>query len=430
MQILIGLIAISVIMFIHELGHFIAAKACNIKIREFSIFMGPKLFQFKRGETLYTLRLIPMGAFVAMEGEEEDSQDERAFCNKPAWQRAIVAFAGSFANISIALLIFIFISFSSGYVTTQVGSLDTGSSAYQAGLREGDIIKEYNGKKIRHALDLNIYMFAANDQPVTVVYERNGEKNAATFQPVYYPESKRYLLGFVPLVDSGPESNIVGSVNTETDAKRSGLQSGDRIVEINGKPIQNRQDISLIMEEAKGDEVEVKVIRNNETVSLRIKPYMETTPEMYLPGFYFKADKGGFFRTIGNAWSYTFSNVRSVYLSIAWLISGKVSFHDVMGPVGIISTIGSVARQPSIWMALLSLISTIAVISVNLGVMNLLPIPALDGSKLVLLLIEGLRKKPIPKEREAVITMIGFALLITLMIFTVYNDIMRLVGNR
>jgi regulator of sigma E protease len=122
MQVLIGLIAISVIMLIHELGHFIAAKACNIKVREFSIFMGPKLFQFKRGETLYTFRLIPMGAFVAMEGEEEDSKDERAYCNKPVWQRAIVAFAGSFANITVALLIFTLIFFSTGYVTNEIGS--------------------------------------------------------------------------------------------------------------------------------------------------------------------------------------------------------------------------------------------------------------------------------------------------------------------
>ncbi len=430
MQILIGLIAISVIMFIHEFGHFIAAKACKIKVKEFSIFMGPKLFQFKKGETLYTLRLIPMGAFVAMEGEEEESQDDRAFCNKPVWQRAIVAFAGSFANIVVALLIFTLTFFSTGYITNEIGSLDEASGAYQAGLREGDMVKEYNGKKIRHALDLNVYMYAANDKPVTIEYERNNQSDTATFQPVHYPEAKRYLLGFVPRANSGLESTVVDSVNTETGAKRAGLQSGDRIVEIDGNPIKDRKDIAAVMDTGKGDEVEVKVIRNNQTVTMSIKPYLETTPEMYLPGFYFKTAKGGFFKTIGNAWRYTFSNVRSVYLSLGWLISGKVSLKDVMGPVGIISTIGSVARQPSVLIALQSLLNTIAVISVNLGVMNLLPMPALDGSKLVILLIEGLRKKPIPQEREAMISMIGFVLLISLMIFTVYNDIMRLLGNR
>jgi regulator of sigma E protease len=429
MQILIGLIAISVIMLIHELGHFIAAKACNIKVREFSIFMGPKLFQFKRGETLYTFRLIPMGAFVAMEGEEEDSKDERAYCNKPVWQRAIVAFAGSFANITVALLIFTLIFFSTGYVTNEIGLVEENSGAYQAGLQEGDIIKEYNGKKIRHALDLNVYMYALNDKPITVLYERDGQKYTASFKAVYYPESKRYLLGFVPLAESGPDSNVVGSVNTDTDARRSGLLSGDRIIEINGNIIKSRQDIAAVMEKFQGGETEVKVEREGKIVTLYIKPYLESVPEMYLPGFYFKSAKGGFFRTIGNAWRYTFSNVRSVYLSLGWLISGKVSLKNMMGPVGIISTIGSVTKQPTVRIALQSSLNVIAVISVNLGVMNLLPIPALDGSKLIILFIERLRRKPIPPEREAMISLIGFVLLISLMVFTVYNDIIRLLGN-
>ncbi len=429
MQIIIGLIAISVIMLIHETGHFIAAKACNIKVKEFSIFMGPKLFQIKKGETFYSLRLIPMGAFVAMEGEEEDSEDNRAFCNKPIWQRAIVAFAGSFANIMIALIIFITLSFTTGYTTTRIGYIDPATDAYTAGLREGDTIKEYNGKKIRHALDLNVYMFVANNQLSTVKYERNGVINTAVFKPVHYPESRRYLLGFVPKADSGPGSNIVESVNTETDARRSGLQPGDEIIGINGLTVNNRADISEIMENASGETISVKVRRNGETVDLSIRPYIETVPEMYLPGFYFKSEKGGFIETLSNAWAYTFSNVRSVYLSVAWLISGKVSMQDVMGPVGIISTIGSVARQPTVWIALMSLLSTIAVISVNLGIMNLLPIPALDGSKLIILFIEAIRKKPIPREKEALVSVIGFVLLISLMVFTAYNDIMRLVGR-
>ncbi|NLY97196.1 MAG: RIP metalloprotease RseP, partial [Clostridiaceae bacterium] len=298
-----------------------------------------------------------------------------------------------------------------------------------AGLQVGDINKEYNGKKIRHALDLNVYIYALNDKPITVLYERDGQKYTASFKAVYYPESKRYLLGFVPLAESGPDSNVVGSVNTDTDARRSGLLSGDRIIEINGNIIKSRQDIAAVMEKFQGGETEVKVEREGKIVTLYIKPYLESVPEMYLPGFYFKSAKGGFFRTIGNAWRYTFSNVRSVYLSLGWLISGKVSLKNMMGPVGIISTIGSVTKQPTVRIALQSLLNVIAVISVNLGVMNLLPIPALDGSKLIILFIERLRRKPIPPEREAMISLIGFVLLISLMVFTVYNDIIRLLGN-
>ena len=176
MNILWAIIALSFLILIHELGHFVVARWADIKVLEFSIFMGPKLFSWGKGETKYSIRAIPMGGFVRMEGEEEDSDDERAFNKKPAWKRALVVAAGATMNIVIAIIIMTVISFSLGYNTNTISMMSEDSALKEAGLMVGDKIVSYDKKHVFYPSDLSLFLYVSEGEPVEVSYRREGVK--------------------------------------------------------------------------------------------------------------------------------------------------------------------------------------------------------------------------------------------------------------
>lgn len=426
MGIFLAILALSFLIIIHELGHFTVAKLAGIKVLEFSLFMGPKLFSIQKGETVYSVRLIPLGGFVRMEGEEEASDDERAYNKKPILSRAAVAFAGPLMNLLVALIILTIVFSMVGFWTTVVDDIRTDSAAYKAGIQKGDRIVSFDNKKVYHPMDLGVFMFVTKDKPVNVEIIRDDIKITKQIIPDKIPAQKRYILGFTPKENEGKDSNVVGNVLPESKAGRAGLQVNDRIIALNGKTVASRQEIGDYLKGIQGENVQVTVLRNNTQITLNIEPTIDETPEMYDIGMSYENKKSGLLETIRSAFSYTFATVRSVYYSLVWLITGTVSLNALMGPVGIVTTIGDVVKQsPTVSMVLLSLLNITAFISINLGIMNLIPFPALDGSKLLLLAVEGIRRKAIPPEKEAFISMVGFVLLIMLMIFTTYNDIVR-----
>lgn len=430
MQIVLAILALSFLIIVHEFGHFIAAKLSGIKVLEFSLFMGPKLISFKKGDTQYSIRTIPIGGYVRMEGEEEESDDSRAFNKKPLSARALVLLAGPLANLFIAIIILSVVFSAVGFNTATVSAIGEDMPAEEAGIQEGDEIKSFGGKKILHPMDIELFMYVNKDKPVEIEYARNGKAYTTEVAPERIPEQKRYLLGFEPLESQGKDSNIVARVLPESNAGKAGLLEGDRITALNGNPVSSRQDIGVFMEENKGETVEVTVLRDSSEVNLEVEPTANETPEYYNIGMAYKNERGGILKTVKASLIYTVATVRSVFFSIVWLITGVVSVKQMMGPVGIVTTIGDVVQQsPSISLMILSLLNLMAFISINLGVMNLIPFPALDGSKLLLIGIEGIRKKALPPEKEAMISLAGFVVLIMFMIFTVYNDIMRSFGG-
>lgn len=428
MEILIAILALSFLIIVHEFGHFIVAKLSGIKVLEFSLFMGPKLFSVQRGETMYSVRLVPLGGFVRMEGEEQASDDARAFNKKPILTRAAVIAAGPIMNLIIAVLLFAIVFFANGYNTNILGTVEDKSPASAAGLRPNDKLLSYDGKKVYDIMDLTLFLYASKGKPADIEVVRDGQTIKTAIVPDIYQEQTRYLLGFTPKASEGQDSNVVASVTAKSPAAGIGLKENDRIVRINNKAISTRLEINEYLNANQSNPVVVTVVRDGKEMTLgTATPVSQKIPEQYILGVDFQSARGGVGDVVKQAFVSSYSTTRQMYYSLLWLIQGKVSAKNMMGPVGIVSSIGEVVQQsPGISYAILNLLRFTALISINLGVFNLIPFPALDGSKLLLLAVEGIRRRPIPPEKEAAITMVGFVLLIMLMIFTTSNDILRI----
>ncbi len=430
MGILLAILVLSFLIIIHELGHFLVAKAFKVKVNEFSLFMGPKLFSFQKGETTYSLRLIPLGGYVKMEGEEEESDDERAYNKKPVGVRSAIIAAGPIMNILIALIFAFILMAQSGYNTTQVKAVLPGSEAEQVGIKVGDTLKKYNGKTVFLPADLEIFAYPLTNESVDLQFERNGETQNITITP--NREQDGYMLGFTPKDNrslDGVDSTLVAQVSDKSPAEEAGLKEGDRIIKLNGMDINTRRDVSKIVDEMGKSEITITVDRAGKVQQLKpVKPVARKTAEWKAIGLEFDYSKGGFLNTIKASIDYTISTSRSIYYSLGWLITKTVPISELSGPVGITSLISDVVQlSPSLKDKVLNLLSFTAMISINLGLVNLIPFPALDGSKLLLLLVEKIRRKPLNPEKEAMITMVGFVLLIALMIYVTFNDILRLI---
>lgn len=425
MGILLAIVALSFLIIIHELGHFLVAKAFKVKVNEFSLFMGPKLFSFQKGETMYSLRLIPLGGYVKMEGEEEASDDDRAFNKKPVGVRAAIIAAGPIMNILIAIIFAFLIMSQSGFYSTQVKTVAPNSAAEKAGIEVGDKLVKYNGKRIFQTNDLEIFAYPLTNESINLQVERNGEMKTFHFTP---QRQNGFMLGFTPKAAEGSESNVVSNVSDKSPSMEAGLKDGDRIIKLNGTDVGSRQDIAKVLDQIGQNNVTITVIREGNQLDLKqVVPIVRKNPEYYAIGVDFEHVKGGILGTFVQSVNYNISISRSIYYSIGWLFTGTVPASELMGPVGITTTINDVvAQSPSFMDKVLNLLSFTAMISINLGLVNLIPFPALDGSKLVILLVEGIRKKPLNPEKEALITMIGFVLLFILMIYATFNDILRI----
>lgn len=349
--ILAAILVFGVLIAVHELGHFMAAKACGVRVNEFSIGMGPALWKKQKGETQYSLRLLPVGGFCAMEGEEEDSDDPAALNNQGFWAKLLIFAAGAAMNFIAGLLI---------------------------------ILVLYAGAK-------------------------------AFYEPV--------ITGFA---DGCPLESA------------EGLQTGDRIVRIDGERVYVYSDVRLLLGLNKTGVFDLVVERNGEKVTLTDFPM---APQTYTGqngasytsyGLYFGAEKA----TLGRKLSYTWNNavdfVRLVRLSLQMLLTGEAGVKDLSGPVGIVSTMTQVGEQAgSVRAAAENIAYLAALIAVNLAVMNLLPLPALDGGKIFFLVINAigmlLFKKQIPAKYENYIHFAGLVLLLALMAVITLSDVWKLV---
>jgi regulator of sigma E protease len=278
---------------------------------------------------------------------------------------------------------------------------------------------QFNNKPIYHPMDVEMFFYAFKGEKVELEVIRNGnpEKFSVPLQKT------SYRLGFGPKDDT----NTVIAVAKESPAEKAGLKANDIITKLNSVKVNSRQEISNYLNQNKENPVKITVSRNGKDETLKpVQAKEERNAALPSMGIEFQVKKGGFFESVQQSVIYSFSVARSVFYSVIWLVTGSVSLKDMMGPVGIVTTIGDVVEQsPTFMYKLFGLLNITAFISINLGVFNLIPFPALDGSKLLLLGIEGIRRKAIPPEKEAIISMVGLTLLIMLMLFATYNDIVR-----
>ena len=340
-SIVIAILLFSIIVIFHELGHFLVAKLNGIRVTEFSLGLGPKIVGFKKGETQYTINLLPFGGACVMgEDDLEDNDDPRSFNNKSILARISVVFAGPLFNFIMAFVFAFIIIASLGYDKAVVQDVMPGYSAENAGLKSGDEIVKINNYTVHFYKEISSYSIFHAGEKVDVTYMRDGKKYTTVLEPTYDEESQRYLYGII------------------SEGKRE-----------------------------KGNIISIAA-----NSCYEVKYWIYTTLE-----------------------------------SIKLLLNGGASVNDLQGPVRIVQSVGTAYDQSVStdggFYAFLNMLNWGVLLSANLGVMNLLPIPALDGGRIVLMIIEAIVRKPIVKKIEAVLNGVGLILLFGLMFIVMFNDI-------
>lgn len=343
--IVIGVLLFSFIIFFHELGHFLLAKFSGIRVNEFALGMGPRLWGFRRGETDYSLRLLPIGGFCAMEGEDEDSGDPSAFGNKPAWKRILVVAAGGIFNIILGFVMMLFLLAPQRvFATTVISQFAEDSALEAAGARVGDRIVEIDGYGVNTDRDLSFALALADPTAVNMVVERDGAR-----------------------VDLG------------RFAMRSETLDGKNVVSLD---------------------------------------------------FYVQPEERSFLGVLRRAAADTFSTTRIVLESLKGLVTGRFGLNEIAGPVGTAKAISEAAGaglSQGFGQALSNLVMMMVMITVNLGIINLMPLPALDGGRLLFLLWEAVTRRPVPAKYEGYIHAAGFVLLIGVMVLVTFHDVFQIV---
>lgn len=401
------------LVLIHEGGHFLVAKLCKVKVNEFAIGFGPTIWKKQGKETKYALRLIPLGGFVSMEGEEERSDEEGSFSKASIPKRIAVVAAGGLVNIIFALLVyFVLMSFTGNNVSNYVDSVIPETSAQQVGIMSGDKILKVNGKTIFYKADLDEALQNCNGETLEVVIERNGEEQTLALEPM----TEKYNYTGIAISGAGKLNTEIAAIYPKSPADMQGLATKDVILSVNGVEIQgDAQKLLSEINQNIGEVLQFTIERNGETINLEITP--EVRANYYL-GVYLKLAENNFANNVYYAFFETGEFAFSIVDNLKLLFTGNVSIDQMMGPVGI----GEVVAQTN---GFADFIYILALVSISLGFTNLLPFPPLDGGKIIILLIEAIRRRPLKQQTELAIQMIGFMLLIGLSIIVTYNDVLR-----
>ena len=422
---------------IHETGHFLMAKLCKVKVNEFAIGFGPVIWKRQGKETKYELRLIPLGGFVNMEGEEEHSEKEGSFTKASIPRRIAIVAAGAIVNIVFALIIYFALSTAAINNTSNVvAGLEENYAAQSAGIQVGDKILKINKKKIITSTDINEILDRSQGEEVSVLIERSGEKKEIKLVPT---EVKYQSVG-IYLQSLDKESTEIVAVEPGSVAEKQGLQTGDEIIKINGQEVQGNPEklLAIFQEKEKstslddtqdvnteegkaekvGDSLSYKLLIERAGKEIEVELVPEELSNYYL-GVTLEKPEDTFENRLYYAVYDTKEFLFSIVDNVKNLFTGKVSTAQLTGPVGISEVVAKTS-------GIKEFIYILAVISISLGVTNLLPFPPLDGGKILLLLIEAIRRKPLKEETEIKIQLLGFAVLIGLSILITYNDIIRI----
>lgn len=428
MKFIIAILVFSVIVIFHELGHFLLAKRNGIEVTEFSLGMGPRLFSLERGGTRYSLKLFPIGGSCMMLGEDDEDSSEGSFNRASVWARISVIAAGPIFNFILAFVFAMIITSVIGYDPAEVLLVEEDSAAYQAGLRERDVITEFQGRNISIGRDLELYLtlHPLSEEEISMTVERDGKKQDISYKA---DSQTQYLLGFYYTSEPQQEPEIT-QVMLNSAMLDAGVQAGDIIRQINGADINTSQELQDYLQEhpLDGSEITLGIERNGDVQQITAAPRMTKQVSM---GFAYNIyrEKTNFLGVL----KYSAVEVRywisSTVESLVMLVKGQFTVNDLSGPVGIIDVIGDSyeeAKTEGTVMVWMQMLYWAILLSANLGVMNLLPIPALDGGRLVFLLVEAVRRKRMNPNVEGMIHFAGFVLLMLLMVFVMFNDIRRL----
>ena len=426
LNILVAIIIFSVIVVFHELGHFLLAKKNGIEVTEFSLGMGPRLLSTVKGNTRYSLKLFPIGGSCMMVGEDGEEDGPGSFGHASVWGRISVVAAGPIFNFILAFVFALVITSVMGYDPPKVLSVEENSPAEEAGLQVGDIITSFQGKPISIGRDIRLYesLNGMQQDQIKMTVKRDGKKIDLNFKAA---SEKKYMLGFSYVPDGEPE---ITEVFVDGAMMKAGVLAGDVITAVDGTKVSTGEELQTYLGEHPLGEnaVTITVSRDGKEKEFTVQPTVRTQVST---GFVYNLyrEKTNFFGVL----KYSAVEVRywisSTIDSLGLLIKGTFRVNDLSGPVGIVDAIGSSVEEAKsegtvvMWM---QMFYWAILLSANLGVMNLLPLPALDGGRLVFLLIEAVTKKKVNPNIEGMIHFAGFVLLMALMVFVFMNDIKRL----
>jgi regulator of sigma E protease len=430
---------------IHEFGHFIVGKILGMRIEAYSFFgIGKMIWKFRRGNTDYGIAMFPIGAYVKFYGDEGTSSleggsstdtnvpKEEMFEFRPRWQKFLVMLGGPFMNIVLALAIPFTVAWMYGVpanLAPIVGYVKPAGAAEKSGLKPGDRIVNFDGAENPTWEQIQDDALLIPEKEVPIIVERDGQRVNLKITPTKVTEKGQSagMLDFAP--DSGSEPVVVGSIENGMPAAESGLQRGDWITSVNGKVIRNSQEMKTIVGEAKDQPIALSVTRNGEKKEITTRAVQKG--EDWRIGIAFDTsaittrEPVGIVGAFNEAVAQNVRIIRLTFKALGQVGTGERSARDsVQGPIGIVQTISTMATT----VGFSGLLFLLGLISLNLGIMNLLPIPMLDGGQIVLLGIEKVLswfKINLTMGMKEKINMTGFAILMLLMVFTTFNDISR-----
>ncbi len=416
------IIVLGFLIFAHEAGHFFVAKFFKVRVLVFSFGFGKRLFGFRRGPTDYRVSLVPLGGYVRMAGdtpEENQPANPDEFLSKPKWQRFLILLAGPLMNLIIAVT-FVAGLFMMGTETLKIGttvsSVTPGKPGAKAGLQRGDVIVAVDGEKMEDFDDLRMAIGLHAGTALRVEYIRNGVRQTTTLTPEREdtdagPIGRAYIYPVQP--------SIVGRILPGSPAERAGLRTGDQILTANGKPTPELPAFVEVLNASKNSPVQLEVQRGAQ----RIHTVLPAGPLEEGKGYRGFAGPTevrtySFGAAIQESVKQNWKMLRYAFITLGRLIRGEASVKELSGPISIARISGEMLRR-----GLIDVVALMAMISLQLGVMNLLPIPVLDGGHIMILLIEGAVRRELSLRVKERIQQVGFAVLAALMIVVLYNDV-------
>ncbi|MBI4610401.1 MAG: RIP metalloprotease RseP [Candidatus Rokubacteria bacterium] len=436
-------VVVGLLILIHELGHFVMARWAGVGVERFSIGFGPVLLRWRSKETEYCLSVIPMGGYVKMMGEENPLEGggsatvdpAKSFSLKPLWARALIVFAGPGMNfvLAAAILASVFVVQGRPVLPPVLGRIQPGGPAAEAGLRTGDRVVAAEGRPVTNWEDLFRVVLAARGETIQIVVLRGGEERKVALIPVrtkvrdiFGDERESWDLGARPFTPAK-----IGEVLAGYPAAQAGLQGGDSVVALDGAPIASWDELAEEIRKRPGRPVHLTLERAGQRLTLAVTP--QPTKERGPGGEEIEVGRIGisplpmvtFVRSnpivaVGDGLARTAEMTWLTAIGLWKLVTGQLPVSTIGGPIQIAVTAGEQARQ-----GITSLAFFTAVISVNLALLNLLPVPVLDGGHLLFFAIEAVLGRPLSLRKRELAQQVGFFLLLLLMVFAVYNDLVK-----
>jgi regulator of sigma E protease len=430
------LVLISIMIMFHETGHFWAARYFDVKVDSFSFGFGPRLFGFRRGETDYRVSLILFGGYVKMAGEQvtdEGVDDPRSFLAKPRWQRLVIAFAGPFMNVVLAVSLLTglymvkFEKFSDADMQPVIGHVAADSPAAKAGIRDGDLIVKLEDKEKPTWEDVTDAEIAGAKRPMHLVVLRNGSRLPVTLTPIL---SESMGVGYAGWDGRGEIE--LGEITPGFPAEKAGLKRGDIVLSINGEPIHSRMRFQEITKASGGKPVEVEYVRGGRKAVLSVQPKWASAkdgPARWMIGVAPEAKLDLVVTRLSLPDAFRESlreNGKSATMIVQVLermLERRMSAKNLAGPLELAHMSGTAAKQ-----GLSTYLMLMALVSLNLAVFNLLPIPILDGGTILMLLVEMTMQRDLSMKVKENVFKAGFVFIMALMAFVIFNDMSRFIG--